>query len=45
MVKFNDEKWRSREEKKILVALDFVEEVILAHCRLKLEENQEAANR
>ena len=42
IVKFQREKERSREEKKVLTALAFMEEVIADQCQFKLKENQEA---
>ena len=42
IVKFQGEKGRSREEQKVLTALDFAGEVIAAQCELKLKDNQEA---
>ena len=42
MVKFQGEKERSQEEKKVLIAFAHMGEVILGQCRLKLKENQDA---
>ena len=42
IAKFQGEKERSREEKKVLTALAFTGEVGAGKCQLKLGENQEA---
>ena len=42
IAKIHDEKERSREEKKVLTALDFTGEVISVECHLKLKGGQEA---